>query len=451
MKKSKLKIQNIIIVINTIILLGIVCFYGYRLIHFYKIEHPKVDKKATLSETLTLKKNITTIGDGLYEENNGYVYKGKEVNNYLEYSGYLFRVISIDENGNIKLITDSALTNLAWGIEDNYDRSYIKSWLVGEEEHAGVFYKSLNNPAHYLTNTNFCTEVVNENSKECDNIITDKVGLLSLLEYNKAGGSKSYLQTDNYWWLANPSEEGIWHVYSNGKISDNSSMGKNYYSYGVRPVITIKGNLVLVSGDGTIDNPYKIEKETGNTLKDKNVGKYVKYSNLDWKIIEKSDNYITLALNGFIQENNEDKLMRFSVYSNVYSANNDIGKYLNTTFYETLDNKYMVDGKVYTNRYDSTVDFNYTGIYESSITAKVGMMQVGNLFMNDYTDYYLVSRTSTYVGTVYKVTENNTLYADLPTEQAYIRPTIFLSVDSPITSGDGSTTNPYIIGDNNEE
>ena len=114
----------------------------------------------------------------------------------------------------------------------------------------------------------------------------------------------------------------------------------------------------------------------------------------------------------------------------------------------------MVDGTIYVNRYDSTVDFDYKGIFETSISAKVGMMQIGDLFMNDYTDYYLVSRTSTYVGTVYKVTENNSLYADLPTEKAKIRPTIFLNLESKITNGDGSKENPYIIesieGETNE-
>ena len=47
-----------------------------------------------------------------------------------------------------------------------------------------------------------------------------------------------------------------------------------------------------------------------------------------------------------------------------------LGKYLNTTFYNTLDNTYMIDGIVYTNRYDSTVDFDYKGIYASNITAR---------------------------------------------------------------------------------
>lgn len=450
MKKSKLKIQNIIIIINTIILLGIICFYGYRLVHFYKIENPKVDEKFNLVQTITLEKNITTINDGLYELNNGFVFKGTNVNNYLEYSGYLFRIISIDENNNIKLITEESLTNLAWGIEKTYEKSYIKSWLNGEENNEGIFYKSLNNPTNYLVDTNFCIQTVNEKAKECKENITDKIGLLSLGEYKEAGGTKSYLHTNNTWWLSNTSEEGIWYVYSNGNINDVIKMGKDYYSYGVRPVITLKGNLSLISGDGSKENPYKIENENSNNLKSKNVGKYIKYSDLTWRIIEKTDNYIRVALDGVLKENEEDLLMNFSSYSNVYATNNGIGKYLNTTFYETLDKKYLVDGTVYINRYDSTVDFNYKGIFETNITAKVGMMQVGDLFINDYTDYYLVSRTSTYVGTVYKVVQNNSLYADFPTEKAKIRPTIFLNIESPIISGDGSQNNPYVIGDNNE-
>lgn len=445
MKKTKLKVQNIIIVINMLILLSIICIYGYRLIYYYKIEHPKLDKALTLSESITLKKNITTINDGLYKENNGYIFKGKEVNNYLEYSGYLFRIIKVDENNNVKAITNDALTNLIWGI-DEYDTSYIKSWLNNEGEHEGIFYKSLNNPTNYLVDTNFCTETLEEDSKECKDNNSDLTGLLSLPEYRKAGGVNSYLNTGENWWLANHSSEGIWYVFSNGKINDVINLGKEYYSYGVKPVVTFKGTLAVTKGDGTINNPYKIENEGDNILKSKSVGKYVNYSDKTWRIIEKNDNYIRLALDGVIKENEENKLMNFSTYSNVYSTDSGIGKYLNTEFYNSLDNTHMIDGPIYTNRYDSTVDFNYTGIYSSNINAKVGMMQVGDLFINDYTDYYLVSRTSTYVGTVYKVIENNSFFADLPTSEAYIRPTIFLNIDSPIKSGDGTKEKPYIIG-----
>lgn len=445
MKKTKLKVQNIIILINILILLVIISIYGYRLVYYYKIEHPKLDKALTLSEAITLKKNITTINDGLYKEDNNYIFKGTDVNNYLEYSGYLFRIISVDENNNVKAITDKSLTSLAFGIDD-YNTSYIKSWLNNEGEHEGIFYKSLNNPTNYLVDTNFCTETLEEDSKECKDNSSDLTGLLSLIEYRHAGGSKSYLNTSENWWLANTSKEGNWYVYSNGKINDVSHSGKEYYSYGVKPVVTFKGTIAVTKGDGTKINPYKIENEGDNILKSKSVGKYVSYSDMTWRIIEKNDSYIRLALDGFIKENNEDKLMNFSTYSNVYSSDSGIGKYLNTVFFNSLDNTYMIEGTIYTNRYDSTVDFDYKGIYASKISAKVGMMQVGDLFINDYTDYYLVSRTSTYVGTVYKVIGNNSFYADLPTSEAYIRPTIFLNIESPIKSGDGTKEKPYIIG-----
>ncbi len=442
-KKGKLKIQNIIICLNIVILLAITCFYAYRLIHFYRIENPKTTKKLNLIETITLKKNITTIEDGLYKEDDGYIFKGNKVNNYLKYSGYLFRIVSIDKDNNIKLITDESLTNLVWGIDD-YKTSYVKNWLNNTSN--GVFYKSLNNPDNYLVDTNFCIDTLDSNDIKCKEIQNDSVGLLSLIEYKNAGGSKSYLNKNNYWWLSNTSSEGVWFVYNDGKLNDVSSLGKEYYSYGVRPVITIKGDIDLISGEGTLEKPYVIEQESSNLLKDKNIGSYVNYSNNNWRIIEKNDSYIRLALDGVIKQNDEDYERSFSNNSNVYSINSAIGYYLNNNFYETLDHTNMVTGTIYTNRYDSTVDFDYSKIFDNKIEAKVGMMQVGDLFINDYSDYFLVSRTSTYIGTIYKVEKDNNLYADLPSNKAKIRPTIFLDLSSQVKSGNGEKENPYIIG-----
>lgn len=444
-KKAKIKTQNIIIFINVIVLLIITFIYACRLIHYYKIEHPKIDKQLSLAETITLKKNITSVGDGLYKEDDSYFFKGKHVNNYLEYSGILFRIVSVKDN-NVKLISDESLTNLVWGIEDDFEKSYINTWLNGKKKYEGVFYSSLNNSDDYLVDTNFCVEKLDEKSKKCTDEINTKVGLLSLIEYNLAGGTKSYLNQNNFWWLSNPSEDGIWYVYSDGKINDITNTGNNYYSYGVRPVINIKGNIKLISGDGTEKNPYKFEHEKGNILKDKNVGEFIQYSDLNWRIIERNNDYIRVALDGLIKDKNENYERIYSNGYNVFSKYSDIGYYLNNYFYNTLDNTYLVDGNIYTNRYDSTVDFDYLRIFDNYITAKVGMMQIGDLFINDYDDYFLVSRTSTYTGTVYKVKENNKLYADLPSNKSQIRPTIFLDLDTPIKSGTGSQKDPYVIG-----
>ena len=62
------------------------------MIHYYRIENPKIEDVKTLVELVTLGKNLTDNGDGLYHENDIYYYKGKNVNNYLKYSGRLFRI-----------------------------------------------------------------------------------------------------------------------------------------------------------------------------------------------------------------------------------------------------------------------------------------------------------------------------------------------------------------------
>ena len=73
--KKRLKIKNILILINILFLLGCCIFYGSRMIHYYRIENPKIEDVKTLVELVTLGKNLTDNGDGLYHENDIYYYK----------------------------------------------------------------------------------------------------------------------------------------------------------------------------------------------------------------------------------------------------------------------------------------------------------------------------------------------------------------------------------------
>ena len=51
-----------------------------------------------------LKKDVVTEKSGLYQVNDGYIYKGLKVKNYVKFNGKLFRIISIDNNNIIKMI-----------------------------------------------------------------------------------------------------------------------------------------------------------------------------------------------------------------------------------------------------------------------------------------------------------------------------------------------------------
>ena len=129
MKKS-----NIFITINLLFILGCCIFYGSRLLYFYRLENPKkIKQMETLEKMISHKGNIIVSGDGLYQNNEEYIFKGKNTNNYLEYDGRLWRIVKMSKNGDIKLITEDAQTSLVWGIDDNFEESYVYDWLNNEK------------------------------------------------------------------------------------------------------------------------------------------------------------------------------------------------------------------------------------------------------------------------------------------------------------------------------
>jgi len=62
---------------------------------------------------IELKNNLVTSGDGLYKdttEDDKYIFKGANPNNYITFNSELWRIINLDENGNLKIIRNDALT-----------------------------------------------------------------------------------------------------------------------------------------------------------------------------------------------------------------------------------------------------------------------------------------------------------------------------------------------------
>ena len=77
------KVKKVLIIINIVLIFGILEFYICRFIHFYRIENPKVNDDISLADYITLDKNITVSGSGLYKKDDKYVFIGDDVNNYL--------------------------------------------------------------------------------------------------------------------------------------------------------------------------------------------------------------------------------------------------------------------------------------------------------------------------------------------------------------------------------
>lgn len=77
--------------------------------------------KSKLSEVILSNEEATlNTGDGLYEYNSKYYYSGANVNNYVIFNEEIWRIISIEENGSVKITKDEVVsTELIAQLENN--------------------------------------------------------------------------------------------------------------------------------------------------------------------------------------------------------------------------------------------------------------------------------------------------------------------------------------------
>ena len=114
--------------------------------------------------------------------------------------------------------------------------------------------------------------------------LTNPVGILTIDETILAGtnwstGSNNnfYLYTSNRYWLLSPNrwyssgDAFVLYVYSDGSPRSYSVSG----AYGVRPAITLKGELPVLAGDGSKDKPFVMTKKREtlfNKIKSQSLG-----------------------------------------------------------------------------------------------------------------------------------------------------------------------------------
>ena len=102
--KKVLKITPILIALNILVLLVIIGFYTFRLIKYYLIENGnKYDENTFLVDVIKKKQSFLddTKGLVLNEETGVFTYKGDVDDNYVSYSGLLYRILNIDKNGSV--------------------------------------------------------------------------------------------------------------------------------------------------------------------------------------------------------------------------------------------------------------------------------------------------------------------------------------------------------------
>ena len=231
-----------------------------------------------ISETLKSKVNTGGLINDPYVDKR-YIYAGTTANNYLEYSGKIWRIISVEPDGTLRLLDSSANFSLVWdgGSQDMWGSSTLYSYLNNDylsgiadisKVQSGMWIPVMIYPSSSAGSLSVNEYILLE---ESESALYAQVGLPSIVDYMKANNTDSckngmLAATSCSSWL---SEYAGW-TYN---INAEQSTGHAYYldtsfsikeaqtntSHKVYPVIILNRNSVIISGDGTIGNPYVLK------------------------------------------------------------------------------------------------------------------------------------------------------------------------------------------------
>lgn len=456
MTKRRLKIRPVLIALNVSLLIIIALFYTFRLVKYYLKEngHKDADTTTLLVDELIKKQSYVDQTKGLVHDKNASIYRyiGKVEDNYLEYSGILFRIVGIDKDNNIKAISDSNLTLMYSGLEKGFDKSYVYKWLnKSDEKYSGIFENNMDSTDKYLTNTYLCDDVVSDlkniNCEKNNNAL--KITLLSLYDYASAGGKESYLNNGESYYLSTIDDKN-----NNYFINTTGDVGLNKISskiYGVRPVITIKNDVALMHGDGSKTSPYAVIEKTVSKLSDVYVSKYINYSGSTYRIISTGEN-VKVALSDNIKDGDKYLEKTFGGKNNIYSTTKKtIGEYLNNTYYKSIKNNDLIVKSSYGIGSNTLDNLDYTAVYSKTDTFNIGMLTLGDMFISDTKNVLTMNRGIESSMIINVINKDGNVFGDLIASKYEVRPTMYLKGDINIVSGDGSIDSPYELGVNNEE
>ena len=400
---------------------------------------------------------------------------GTDPNNYIWYSGKLWRAVSIDPSDNsVKLVTQWNISALPYNAENNtaFKGSYMEQWL--NDTSVDGFLGNLREPDKFIkTDSTWNATLTTATTKpEKTTMVTDAVGLLNIYEYTmsykNATNSTGYLNNGLIWWTLTPYNTS--HV-RNVNRSGNGSDSSPAISYGSRPSINLKSAVKIVDGDGTIDNPYRLQDDndipTGALLSTRYSGEYISFGtgeNNLYRIVSHENGTGTKITSAIpLKDSGNYKKMAFG--SNVtFSKDNTIGTFLNGDYltngtYLTSDQVNMIEDK--TTWYLGTVGIgaNYklakyqdttgSNLTLSTATAKVGLLRLGELMAGQFdkdgnnTIYWTLTLYSP--SYVRNVTTYGNGDLNSPTNSSGSRPSMNLKSTVKIVSGTGTKSDPFVI------
>ena len=231
-------------------------------------------------------KDFTTVtsGDGLYKDENQtgkYVFRGKNPLNFIKFNNELWRIISMEKDGSLKIVRNETLGKRAWDTSNsnNWARpASLNTYLNGE------YYNSLTSSAKNqivehtwgigtvtLDSDSLSSQISEENSSTWNG----KIALIHLSDYINANSNTSQcnsykLVRENYQTCADtnyliitetyftlspaPNDTSPRYIKTDGNISSRLANTSD----AVRPSVYLSSDIQITGGNGSSSSPYTL-------------------------------------------------------------------------------------------------------------------------------------------------------------------------------------------------
>lgn len=236
----------------------------------------------TISSKIKSLNNVVTEGNGLYQIDNDYVFRGEMVNNYVSFANKTWRILRINEDNTIRIIHFEKTDKIVWdnrynsmtettdGI-NNYLVSRIRDKVNGTYNSEKFF---TDEQRSYIVSHDVCVGKRTNNSDnavECSNVLEKQpMSLLRVSEFITASIDPQCKFTNdmncmNYNWIKGFPNE-FWTVTADSTntnhayIVNGTAYTKKTNKYAsLNVVLHLSGDLEYSGGDGSEANPYIIK------------------------------------------------------------------------------------------------------------------------------------------------------------------------------------------------
>ena len=162
--KSIGKKEFIFNLVSLVVVLGIALYYGGRSLYYYSLQNAKTEAK-TLGGLVLANNKIVNDGDGFHQSGDGYFFKGNVENNYVWFANRMFRILEINKDESVKLVSENYAATFMWGEQSDYKESNVRLWLTKtKDNNTGIYYNTIPSQKSFLIKTPY-TEDKLDNDK----------------------------------------------------------------------------------------------------------------------------------------------------------------------------------------------------------------------------------------------------------------------------------------------